>query len=158
MYTYICSHRLIYFAGMKGKQDALVEELFLNYFSEEKFIGDRTILLAAAEKVRVCGCRCMFVVYIFVCVYIHTCEEKFIGFRTNFLTLSVSLSLTLSPSLSRSLSRSLYFFLSSLSLSLSCSLARARALSSFLALSLTHTLCLFVDVCVLYCASYTYNA
>mmetsp|Transcript_78825 Transcript_78825/g.115431 ORF Transcript_78825/g.115431 Transcript_78825/m.115431 type:complete len:181 (+) Transcript_78825:330-872(+) len=44
------SHRLIYFAGMKGKQDALVEELFLNYFSEEKFIGDRTILLAAAEK------------------------------------------------------------------------------------------------------------
>ncbi len=34
-----------------GKQDAVVEELFRNYFSEEKFIGDRAVLLAAAEKV-----------------------------------------------------------------------------------------------------------
>ena len=47
------SHRLIYYAGTKGKaqQDALVEELFLNYFSEEKYIGDPSILLAAADKV-----------------------------------------------------------------------------------------------------------
>jgi predicted DsbA family dithiol-disulfide isomerase len=44
------SHRLIYYAGTKGKQDAVVEELFLNYFSQEKFIGDRAVLLAAAEK------------------------------------------------------------------------------------------------------------
>lgn len=46
------SHRLIYYAGTKGeaKQDALVEELFLNYFSEEKYIGDPSILLAAADK------------------------------------------------------------------------------------------------------------
>eukprot|EP00802_Teleaulax_amphioxeia_P020885 Tamp_21193.p1 GENE.Tamp_21193~~Tamp_21193.p1 ORF type:complete len:184 (+),score=69.25 Tamp_21193:279-830(+) len=46
------SHRLIYYAGTKGKQDAMVEELFANYFVEEKFIGDRAVLLAAAEK---CG-------------------------------------------------------------------------------------------------------
>jgi len=47
------SHRLIYYAGTKGtaQQDALVEELFLNYFSEEKYIGDPSILVAAAEKV-----------------------------------------------------------------------------------------------------------
>lgn len=46
------SHRLIYYAGTKGtaQQDALVEELFLNYFSEEKYIGDPSILVAAAEK------------------------------------------------------------------------------------------------------------
>jgi len=44
------SHRLIYYAGTKGKQDALVEELFLNYFSEEKCITDVNVLLAAAAK------------------------------------------------------------------------------------------------------------
>jgi len=47
------SHRLIFWAGTLGhaKQDALVEELFSNYFCEEKYIGDRQILLAAAIKV-----------------------------------------------------------------------------------------------------------
>jgi predicted DsbA family dithiol-disulfide isomerase len=45
------SHRLIYFAAAKGGpalQDALVEELFKNYFCEEKYIGDRGVLLQAA--------------------------------------------------------------------------------------------------------------
>mmetsp|Transcript_19629 Transcript_19629/g.30749 ORF Transcript_19629/g.30749 Transcript_19629/m.30749 type:complete len:185 (-) Transcript_19629:417-971(-) len=47
------SHRLLTWAGNKGitAQNALVEELFKNYFSEEKYIGDRTILLEAAESV-----------------------------------------------------------------------------------------------------------
>ncbi|MQM19857.1 hypothetical protein Taro_052869 [Colocasia esculenta] len=37
------SHRLITFAGKQGfdKQDSLVEELFINYFTEGKYINDR---------------------------------------------------------------------------------------------------------------------
>lgn len=37
------SHRLIYFAGLQGheKQHELVGELFLGYFTQEKYIGDR---------------------------------------------------------------------------------------------------------------------
>lgn len=35
------------------KQNALVEELFLDFFTREKYIGDRQVLLAAAEKVGV---------------------------------------------------------------------------------------------------------
>ncbi|PKA49177.1 hypothetical protein AXF42_Ash010862 [Apostasia shenzhenica] len=46
------SHRLITFAANQGydKQNALVEELFKNYFIEGKYIGDRQVLLHAAMK------------------------------------------------------------------------------------------------------------
>lgn len=46
------SHRLIAWAGSMGpdKQDAVVEELFLNYFGEEKFLNDPAVLIAAAVK------------------------------------------------------------------------------------------------------------
>lgn len=51
------SHRLIVLAGQQGveKQNALVEELFLNYFTQEKYIGDRRVLLEAASKAGVVG-------------------------------------------------------------------------------------------------------
>ncbi|KXZ49519.1 hypothetical protein GPECTOR_21g745 [Gonium pectorale] len=44
------SHRLIAWAEQFGaaKQNALVEELFQAYFCQEKYIGDRAVLLAAA--------------------------------------------------------------------------------------------------------------
>merc|ERR1712070_1358967 len=46
------SHRLIAYAGSKGAdvQDKVVEELFLNYFAEEKFLNDPQVLVAAAVK------------------------------------------------------------------------------------------------------------
>eukprot|EP00899_Mesostigma_viride_P018519 jgi/Mesvir1/26669/Mv20453-RA.1 len=44
------SHRLISLAKAQGKQDAVVEELFRNYFTEEKYLNDREVLLAAATK------------------------------------------------------------------------------------------------------------
>uniref|UniRef100_A0A6U5CD73 DSBA-like thioredoxin domain-containing protein n=1 Tax=Hemiselmis andersenii TaxID=464988 RepID=A0A6U5CD73_HEMAN len=46
------SHRLLQWAGSVGakQQNDLVEELFRNYFEEEKFLGDRAVLLAAVEK------------------------------------------------------------------------------------------------------------
>mmetsp|Transcript_15320 Transcript_15320/g.20552 ORF Transcript_15320/g.20552 Transcript_15320/m.20552 type:complete len:140 (-) Transcript_15320:352-771(-) len=50
------SHRISAHAlrvGGEAMQDALMEELFLNYFSEEKFLGDKNVLLAAAEKAQV---------------------------------------------------------------------------------------------------------
>ncbi|KAM0958464.1 hypothetical protein FF1_023734 [Malus domestica] len=51
------SHRLIYFAGLQGhdKQHALVAELFLGYFTQAKYIGDREFLLESAQKVGVEG-------------------------------------------------------------------------------------------------------
>ncbi|KAL4366352.1 hypothetical protein GQ457_05G005370 [Hibiscus cannabinus] len=51
------SHRLIYFAGKQGleKQHALVEEIYLGYFTQGKFIGDREFLLESARKVGVEG-------------------------------------------------------------------------------------------------------
>mmetsp|Transcript_34856 Transcript_34856/g.69256 ORF Transcript_34856/g.69256 Transcript_34856/m.69256 type:complete len:153 (-) Transcript_34856:333-791(-) len=52
------SHRLLTHAlsvGGEALQDKLVEELFMNYFSEEKFLGDKEVLLAAATKVGVPG-------------------------------------------------------------------------------------------------------
>ncbi|XP_039140112.1 uncharacterized protein YwbO [Dioscorea cayenensis subsp. rotundata] len=51
------SHRLITFAGHQGydKQNALVSELFFNYFCEGKYIGDSQVLLDAAAKVGVEG-------------------------------------------------------------------------------------------------------
>jgi predicted DsbA family dithiol-disulfide isomerase len=53
------SHRLIAFASQQGleKQNALVEELFLNYFTQQKYIGDRKVLLEAAEKVGITGAK-----------------------------------------------------------------------------------------------------
>ncbi|XP_024394150.1 uncharacterized protein [Physcomitrium patens] len=53
------SHRLIELAGRQGlkKQNALVEELFVNFFTEEKYIGDKNVLVAAAEKVGIEGAR-----------------------------------------------------------------------------------------------------
>mmetsp|Transcript_51558 Transcript_51558/g.83641 ORF Transcript_51558/g.83641 Transcript_51558/m.83641 type:complete len:186 (-) Transcript_51558:285-842(-) len=49
------SHRLIAFAEKQGKQDAIVEELFRNYFEEEKCLSDQKVLLAAANKVGLTG-------------------------------------------------------------------------------------------------------
>ncbi|XP_068656950.1 uncharacterized protein [Aristolochia californica] len=51
------SHRIINFAGTQGldKQNALVEEILMNYFVHGKFIGDRQMLLEAAEKAGVMG-------------------------------------------------------------------------------------------------------
>mmetsp|Transcript_33678 Transcript_33678/g.85154 ORF Transcript_33678/g.85154 Transcript_33678/m.85154 type:complete len:184 (+) Transcript_33678:275-826(+) len=48
----LTSHRLLQWAGTVGldKQDKLMEELFKNYFAEEKFLGDRDVLLAAVDK------------------------------------------------------------------------------------------------------------
>lgn len=46
------SHRLIWWARTQGAatQDAVVEELMLNYFCQEKFINNRAVLVAAADK------------------------------------------------------------------------------------------------------------
>ncbi|KAJ4966902.1 hypothetical protein NE237_018751 [Protea cynaroides] len=51
------SHRLIAFAGHQGfdKQNALVEELFLGFFTQGKYIGDREFLVGAAGKAGVEG-------------------------------------------------------------------------------------------------------
>lgn len=53
----IDSHRLIAFAEKQGyaKQDEIVEELMKNYFSEEKFLGDREVLIQAADKAGLIG-------------------------------------------------------------------------------------------------------
>ncbi|KAK9150637.1 hypothetical protein Syun_008946 [Stephania yunnanensis] len=47
------SHRLITWAAHNGldKQNALVEELFIGYFTQGKYIGDRKFLAEAAAKV-----------------------------------------------------------------------------------------------------------
>jgi len=49
------SHRVIHLAAQHDKEDAMVEELFKNYFEEEKSIGDHAVLEAAAAKVGVPG-------------------------------------------------------------------------------------------------------
>ncbi|KAJ8436021.1 LOW QUALITY PROTEIN: hypothetical protein Cgig2_007679 [Carnegiea gigantea] len=51
------SHRLIYYAGQQGldKQHDLVEELFLGYFTQAKYIGDRDFLVECAKKVGIEG-------------------------------------------------------------------------------------------------------
>uniref|UniRef100_A0A7C9E3P0 DSBA-like thioredoxin domain-containing protein n=1 Tax=Opuntia streptacantha TaxID=393608 RepID=A0A7C9E3P0_OPUST len=51
------SHRLIYYAGQHGpdKQHDLVEELFLGYFTQAKYIGDRDFLVECAQKVGIEG-------------------------------------------------------------------------------------------------------
>eukprot|EP00397_Hematodinium_sp_SG-2012_P046831 GEMP01053039.1.p1 GENE.GEMP01053039.1~~GEMP01053039.1.p1 ORF type:complete len:177 (+),score=56.00 GEMP01053039.1:137-667(+) len=51
------SHRLISLALKQGKQDALVEELFKNYFEQEKLISADDVLIAAADKVGLAGAR-----------------------------------------------------------------------------------------------------
>mmetsp|Transcript_20950 Transcript_20950/g.67483 ORF Transcript_20950/g.67483 Transcript_20950/m.67483 type:complete len:158 (+) Transcript_20950:237-710(+) len=53
----MASHRLIAYAETFGcdKQNALVEELFQNYFDENKYLNDDAVLLAAADKVGVTG-------------------------------------------------------------------------------------------------------
>jgi hypothetical protein len=48
----------------------VVEELFLNYFSQEKFIGDRAVLLAAAEKVFFYNQIVIFMIYS-ICNILH---------------------------------------------------------------------------------------
>nr|ACG33485.1 hypothetical protein [Zea mays] len=56
------SHRLIALAGHQGydKQNALVGELFLYYFCEGKYIGDKQVLLDAARKVGIEGAEELF--------------------------------------------------------------------------------------------------
>ncbi|XP_059670482.1 uncharacterized protein LOC132316017 [Cornus florida] len=51
------SHRLTYFAGKQGvgKQHSLMEELFLGYFTQAKYIGDREFLVESARKVGIEG-------------------------------------------------------------------------------------------------------
>lgn len=50
-------HRLICFAGQQGldTQHNLVEELFLGYFTQGKYIGDRKFLVESAKKVGIEG-------------------------------------------------------------------------------------------------------
>jgi len=43
------AHRLIRLAGAHGRQDAVVDRLFQDYFVEGRDIGDRAVLLAAAD-------------------------------------------------------------------------------------------------------------
>ncbi|KAF9609982.1 hypothetical protein IFM89_019546, partial [Coptis chinensis] len=51
------NHRLITFAGHQGydKQNALVEELHLGYFTQGKYIGDKEFLVEATKKVGIEG-------------------------------------------------------------------------------------------------------
>lgn len=50
----IDSHRLATYAYQQGgaeMQNKLMEEMFMNYFSQEQFLGDASVLKAAAAKV-----------------------------------------------------------------------------------------------------------
>lgn len=67
------SHRLIYFAGQQGldKQHNIVEELFLGYFTQGKYIGDRLelTLVNFIDLIAICLACCsglVFYVVIFV--------------------------------------------------------------------------------------------
>jgi predicted DsbA family dithiol-disulfide isomerase len=51
------SHRLVELAKQQGKQDEMVEELFLMSFVKAKYIGDRDNLVEAAEDVGITGAR-----------------------------------------------------------------------------------------------------
>eukprot|EP01117_Protostelium_nocturnum_P009122 TRINITY_DN3267_c0_g3_i1.p1 TRINITY_DN3267_c0_g3~~TRINITY_DN3267_c0_g3_i1.p1 ORF type:complete len:237 (+),score=104.08 TRINITY_DN3267_c0_g3_i1:201-911(+) len=46
----ITSHRLIHYAGLKGDQNKVVDELFADYFEREKNIGSIKVLTEAAER------------------------------------------------------------------------------------------------------------
>ena len=43
------AHRLIHWAGLEGRQDAVVDALFRTYFAEGGDIGDRSVLAGLAE-------------------------------------------------------------------------------------------------------------
>ena len=43
-------HRLIWLAGEKGVQDAVVEALFRAYFTEGRDVGDNSVLIAIATE------------------------------------------------------------------------------------------------------------
>ena len=47
----IAAHRLIHWAGLEGRQTAVVSRLFKAYFEEGRDIGDRDVLLEIAEGV-----------------------------------------------------------------------------------------------------------
>ena len=47
----IDAHRLIHWAGLEGRQTAVVSRLFKAYFEEGLNVGDRTVLLDIAEGV-----------------------------------------------------------------------------------------------------------
>lgn len=49
------SHRLVSLAAKQGKEDEFMEEIFHNYFEEEKCLSDHGVLLAAASKVGLQG-------------------------------------------------------------------------------------------------------
>lgn len=51
------SHRLVYFAGQQSpeKQHDLVEEIFIGYFTQGKYVGDREFLLECAGKAGIEG-------------------------------------------------------------------------------------------------------
>ncbi|XP_041002544.1 uncharacterized protein YwbO-like [Juglans microcarpa x Juglans regia] len=51
------SHRLMYFAAEQGidKQYKLIEELFLGYFTQGKYIGNREFLVESAKQVGIEG-------------------------------------------------------------------------------------------------------
>lgn len=44
------AHRLIWFAGQKGAQDAVMEVVFAAYFTEGRDIGDRAVLAECASQ------------------------------------------------------------------------------------------------------------
>jgi len=44
------AHRLIHWAGLEGRQSAVVSALFRAYFAEGADIGDRAVLVAVAQK------------------------------------------------------------------------------------------------------------
>jgi len=51
------SHRLLAYAGTMGaeRQNALAERLFRAYFSEERYLGDRGVLLECARDAGIAG-------------------------------------------------------------------------------------------------------
>lgn len=49
------AHRLVRLARRQGKEDLLVDELYSNYHEQEKCLSERSVLLAAAEKVGLVG-------------------------------------------------------------------------------------------------------
>jgi predicted DsbA family dithiol-disulfide isomerase len=44
------AHRLIWFAGERGIQDAVMETLFRGYFTEGRNVGDRNVLASLAQE------------------------------------------------------------------------------------------------------------
>ncbi|MBS0181177.1 MAG: DsbA family oxidoreductase [Nitrospira sp.] len=44
------AHRLIWYAGIQGRQDAVVEQLFKGYFEEGLDVGSRSVLVELADR------------------------------------------------------------------------------------------------------------